>query len=126
MANKVHLIGNMGSDVEIHNFENGNKVGKFSLATNESYKNKQTGETITDTQWHNIVVYNKTAEILEKYTTKGDKLAVYGKIKNRSYESNGETKYITEINVNEFEFITTKKSNNTNVNNPTDENDLPF
>lgn len=101
LKNKVQLIGNLGNNAEIINLDNGKKIAKFALATNETYKNAQ-GEKVTDTQWHNIVAWNKTAEIIEKYTNKGSELMVEGKLTSRSYETKeGEKRYITEVVVNE-------------------------
>ena len=79
--NKVILIGNLGDDVKMHYFEGGNSIGRFPIATSESYTNKQTGEKVINTDWHNIVVRNKLAEICEKYLSKGDKVYVEGKLK---------------------------------------------
>lgn len=108
--NKVMLIGHLGDDVKIHYFEGGNCIGRFPLATNEVYINKQTNEKITSTEWHNLVVRNKAAEICEKYLTKGDKIYVEGRIKSRQWQAeDGSTKYTTEIQVTEFTFLTTKK-----------------
>ena len=102
LRNKVQLIGNLGSDPEIITLESGKKLAKFSIATNESYKNAM-GEKVTDTQWHNVVAWNKTAEIIEKYVTKGNEIAIEGKLTSRSYESKeGEKKYITEVVCNEL------------------------
>ncbi len=102
LRNKVQLIGNLGNDPEIVNLESGNKLAKFSIATNETYKNAQ-GEKVTDTQWHNIVAWGKTAEIVEKYLAKGNEVAVEGKLTTRSYETKeGEKRYITEIRCNEL------------------------
>ena len=75
-VNKVILIGNLGDDIKMHYFEGGNSIGRFPIATSESYTSKQTGEKVTTTDWHNIVVRNKLAEICEKYLTKGDKVYV--------------------------------------------------
>ena len=75
LRNKVQLIGNLGNDPEIITLESGKKLAKFSIATNESYKNSL-GEKITDTQWHNVVAWNKTAEIIEKYVTKGNEIVI--------------------------------------------------
>jgi len=113
--NKVILIGYLGDEVKMHFFEGGNAIGRFPLATNETYTNKQTGERITNTDWHNIVVRNKLAEICEKYLTKGDKVYVEGRIKNRQYEVEGQKRYSTEIQVQEMTFLTTKKDPNTPV-----------
>ena len=102
LRNKVQLIGNLGNDPEIVNLDGGNKLAKFSIATNETYKNAK-GEKVTDTQWHNVVAWGKTAEIVENYLTKGNEVAIEGKLTHRSYENKeGEKKYITEIRCNEL------------------------
>ena len=102
LRNKVQLIGNLGNDPEIITLESGKKLAKFSIATNESYKNA-TGEKVTDTQWHNVIAWNKTAEIIERYVTKGNEIAIEGKLTSRSYETKeGEKKYITEVVCNEL------------------------
>jgi len=102
LRNKVQLIGNLGNDPEVITLESGKKLAKFSIATNESYKNAK-GEKVTDTQWHNVIAWNKTAEIVEKYLAKGNEVAVEGKLTSRSYEDKeGVKKYITEIVVNEL------------------------
>lgn len=102
LRNKVQLIGHLGNDPEIVNLESGTKLAKFSIATNESYKNAQ-GEKVEDTQWHNIVAWGKTAEIVESYLTKGKEVAIEGKLTSRSYETKtGEKRYITEIKCNEL------------------------
>lgn len=113
--NKVMLIGHLGDNVTIHHFENGDCVGKFPLATNESYTNKQTGERVTTTEWHNIVLRNKVAEIFDKYLKKGDKVYLEGKIKTRQWQSeSGEKKYSTEIHISDFTFLTPKNEETTN------------
>ncbi|MCK0160932.1 single-stranded DNA-binding protein [Allomuricauda sp. F6463D] len=102
LKNKVQLIGNLGNDPEIITLENGSKLAKFSIATNESYKNAN-GEKVTDTQWHNIVAWGKLAEITENFLSKGKEVAIEGRLTNRSYENNdGEKRYITEIKCNEL------------------------
>lgn len=102
LRNKVQLIGNLGNDPEIINLESGKTLAKFSIATNESYKNAK-GEKITDTQWHNVVAWGQTAKIVENYLTKGKEVAVEGKLTSRSYETKeGEKRYITEIVCNEL------------------------
>jgi single-strand DNA-binding protein len=107
--NKVILIGHLGDDVKIHNFEGGGCIGRFPLATNESYTNKQTNEKVTNTEWHNIVVRNKAAEICQKYLSKGDKVYVEGRIKTRKWQDDkGIDRYSTEINCQEFTFLNTK------------------
>ncbi|MBT8281037.1 MAG: single-stranded DNA-binding protein [Flavobacteriaceae bacterium] len=108
--NKVMLIGHLGDEVKLHYFEGGNCIGRFPIATNESYTNKQTGEKVTTTEWHNIVVRNKAAEICEKYLNKGDKIYVEGRLKTRQWQGeDGVTKYTTEIHVQDFTFLTSKQ-----------------
>ena len=102
MRNKVTLIGNLGQDPEVKELNGGNKLAKFSLATNETYRNKA-GEKVTDTQWHNLTAWGKTADIVEKYLKKGSEVAVEGKIVNRSYnDKEGNKRYITEIEVRDL------------------------
>ncbi|MEM6684520.1 MAG: single-stranded DNA-binding protein [Bacteroidota bacterium] len=102
LRNRVQLIGNLGNDPEIINLDDGKKIAKFSLATNETYKNSQ-GDKVENTYWHNLIAWNKVADIVEKYLLKGKEIAVEGKLTNRSYETDeGETKYVTEILVNEI------------------------
>ena len=102
LRNKVQLIGNLGNNPEIINLESGKTLAKFSIATNESYKNAS-GEKVIDTQWHNVVAWGKTAEIIEKYVTKGKEVAVEGKLTSRSYETKeGEKRYVTEVVCNEL------------------------
>lgn len=108
--NKVMLIGHLGDEVKIHYFEGGNCIARFPVATNETYTSKQTGEKITNTEWHNIVVRNKAAEVCEKYLTKGDKVYVEGRLKTRQWQGeDGITRYTTEIHVQDFTFLSTKK-----------------
>lgn len=107
--NKVMLIGHLGDDVKIHYFDKGNCLARFPVATNETFTNRQTNERVTNTEWHNVVVRNKLAELCEKYLSKGDRVYVEGRIKTRSYEQDGLKKYSTEIHANEMTFLTTKK-----------------
>jgi len=96
MRNKVQLIGNVGNDPEIKTFDGGKKVVNFTLATNESYKNDK-GEKVEQTEWHRISAWGNTAEIIEKFVTKGKEIAIEGKLTHRSYDDkNGEKRYITE------------------------------
>jgi single-strand DNA-binding protein len=95
-VNKVILIGNLGRDPEIMTFDNGVKKASFSLATTESYKNKD-GQRVDQTEWHNIVLWRGLAEVAEKYLKKGGQIYLEGKIKTRSYEQDGVKKYVTEI-----------------------------
>lgn len=115
--NKVILIGNLGDEVKMHYFDDQNCVGRFPIATSESYTNKQTGEKITNTDWHNIVVRNGLAKVCEKYLSKGDKVYVEGKLKNRQWEQDGVKRYSTEVQVNEMTMLSTK-NNSANANNP--------
>ena len=102
LRNKVQLIGNLGNDPEIINLESGKTLAKFAIATNESYKNAQ-GEKVTDTQWHNIVAWGKTAQIVEKYVGKGKEVAIEGKLTTRSWEDKDGIKlYTTEVVCNEL------------------------
>ncbi|WP_159022437.1 single-stranded DNA-binding protein [Formosa sp. L2A11] len=114
--NKVMLIGHLGDDVKMHYFEGGGCVGRFPLATNETYMSKQTNERVTNTEWHNIVVRNKGAEICEKYLTKGDKIYVEGRLKTRKWQDeSGQERYSTEIQCTDFTFLTTKKESLANA-----------
>lgn len=102
LKNSVQLIGHLGQDPEIVNLDSGSKLAKFSIATSDSYRNAK-GEKVEDTQWHNIVAWGKTAEIVENYLVKGKQVAVEGKLIHRSYETKeGDTRYITEIKCNEL------------------------
>ena len=135
--NKVMLIGHLGDDVKIHYFDGGGCIGRFPLATNEVYTNKTSGEKVTNTDWHNVVVRNKAAEICEKYLSKGDKIYIEGRIKTRKWQDQDQKdRYTTEVKVDEFTFLTTKKNDATGQNpdssapptvedNPP-ESDLPF
>jgi len=135
--NKVMLIGYLGDEIKMHYFEGGNALGRFPIATNETYTNRQTGEKVTNTEWHNVVVKNKLAEICEKYLSKGDKIYCEGKIKTRQWEQEGLKRYTTEIHVVEMTFLSTKKSTEntpppiketpSSTDKPVEENDdLPF
>ncbi|MDO7136030.1 single-stranded DNA-binding protein [Algibacter lectus] len=113
LKNKVQLIGNVGNEPEITNLESGKKVAKFSMATNEFYKNPE-GEKQQDTQWHNIVAWGKIAEIVEKYVGKGKEVALEGKLTSRSYETKeGEKRYVTEVVVDEILLLGIKGENAT-------------
>ena len=129
--NKVMLIGHLGDNVKMHYFEGGGSIGRFPLATNESYTKKDTGEKVTQTEWHNIVVRNKAAEICEKYLSKGDRVYIEGKIKTRKWQDeSGNHRYSTEINVDDFTFLTTKGTADAGggypAASPEKKDDLPF
>ena len=115
--NKVMLIGHLGDDVKMKHFDGGGCIGRFPLATNETYTNKSTNEKVTNTDWHNIVVRNKAAEICEKYLAKGDKVYVEGRIKTRKWQDDkGNDRYSTEINCTEFTFLSNKNEDVVNSN----------
>lgn len=110
LKNKVQLIGNLGNAPEVRNTESGKKLVRFSVATNESYRNA-TGEKITETQWHNLVAWGKTAENAEKYLSKGSEVVIDGKLVSGNYlDKEGNKKYFTEVLVNEFLLVGNKPS----------------
>ena len=97
-VNKVILVGNLGKDPEVTSLESGVKVASFSIATSESYKDKNSGEKITKTEWHNITLWRGLAEVAEKYLNKGSQVYIEGKLQTRSYEDKeGVTRYRTDI-----------------------------
>src|ERR1044071_4041155 len=96
-VNKVILIGRLGKDPEVRNLDNGAVVANFSIATSESYKDRTTGEKKEVTEWHNIVVWRALAEISQKYLHKGDQVYIEGKLRTRSWEKDGITRYTTEV-----------------------------
>ena len=115
LKNSVRLVGNLGMDPEVKSFDNNRKLAKMSLATNETYKNDK-GEKITDTQWHNLVLWGTQAKFAEEYLKKGDEIAIEGKLSSRSYvDKDGNKKYATEVVVNEFMKIG-QKNNKPNLN----------
>ena len=108
LRNKVQLIGNIGNTPEIITLESGKKLAKFSIATNEKYKNAN-GELITNTDWHSLVAWNNTAEIVERFATKGKEVAIEGKLTTRTYDDkDGNKRYITEVIVNEILLLGSK------------------
>ena len=96
-VNKVILVGNLGRDPEVRHLENGTPVASFSLATSESYKDRTSGERKTNTEWHNVVLWRGLAEVAEKFLHKGDQVYIEGKLRTRSWEKDGVTRYTTEI-----------------------------
>ncbi len=140
MINKVTILGRVGKDPEVRVVSGSTSVANFSIATSESYKDRTTGEKKENTEWHNVVLWRSLAEIAAKYVHKGDLIYIEGKIKTRSWEKDGVTRYTTEIIADELRMISTKNNAkpaeqtqssestnnapNTQSNNSTD--DLPF
>ena len=128
-VNKVILVGNLGKDPEVRYLDNGVAVANFSLATSENYKNKQ-GERVSQTEWHNIVLWRGLAEVAEKYLKKGSSIYIEGKIKNRKWEDkDGNTRYNTEILGDNMTMLGAKPSSeDTSIKTNTQEtnDDLPF
>ncbi len=131
------LIGNLGKDPEVRHLQDGTSVANFPLATSDSYKRKDTGEVITTTDWHNIVVWRGLADVVEKYVKKGDKIYVEGRLRTRSYQNDkGETRYITEIVADELLMLTPPAQQRQQPQAPTpqapttpldeEDDDLPF
>jgi len=111
LRNNLRLMGNLGSAPEVKTTNNGKKLAKFSLATNESYTD-QSGKRVSETQWHNLVAWGKQAELAEKFLTKGKEVAIEGKLTNRNYtDKNGQKRYVTEILVNEILLLGSNKTN---------------
>ena len=107
LKNSVQLIGRLGKDPEVKTFGDKKKAA-FSIATSDTYKNSK-GEKVEDTQWHNLVIWGKLADVADKYLKKGSEVAIEGKLVHRVYETDkGEKRYITEINVNDFVMLGTK------------------
>nr|WP_294773965.1 single-stranded DNA-binding protein [uncultured Flavobacterium sp.] len=102
MKNRVQLIGHVGQEPEVKAFDGGKKVANITIATNDYYTNDK-GEKVENTEWHKVVAWGKTAEIIEKYVTKGKEIAIDGKLTHRSYEDKDGTKrYVTEVVVNDI------------------------
>lgn len=115
-VNKVILIGNLGKDPEVRHLDNGRAVANFSLATSETYKNKN-GERVTTTEWHNIVMWSPLAEIAEKYFRKGNQIYIEGKLQTRTYDDkDGVRRYITEVVGQNFSFIGSKNEGGPEAN----------
>ena len=109
LRNKVQLIGNLGMNPELKELEGGRKVAKFTLATNEYYNNKK-GEKVQETQWHNIVAWGKTAELMEQLLDKGKEVMIEGKLTNRTWDDkDGNKRYITEVVANDLTYDTKRR-----------------
>lgn len=132
--NRHCLIGNLGKDPEQIIFDNGNKRTTFPLATTHKWKDKNTGETKIDTQWHNIVANGRYADLTNDYLSKGTKVYIEGRSKTRAYGDDNNKKYITEVHVNYVEFLSQRKEQGTpldsmppkNQTKVEEEDDLPF
>jgi len=110
LRNSVQLIGNLGMDPEVKQVSNGNKMARFSLATTETYKN-QKGEKVTETQWHNLIIWGGLAEVAEKYLKKGKQIAVEGRLETNTYDDKeGNRKFYTQIKVNDLVMLDGKVS----------------
>ena len=108
LRNKVQLIGRLGQDPEIVSFDDGNKMAKFAIATDDSYKDKQ-GQKVERTQWHNVVVRGGLVNVVENYVSKGQEIAIEGKLSNRSWDDkDGSKRYITEVVCNELLLLGSK------------------
>lgn len=102
LRNKVQLVGNVGNDPEIREFEGGKKLVNLVIATNDRFANDK-GEKVEQTEWHRLVAWGKTAEIIERYVVKGKEVAIEGKLTHRSYDDkNGEKRFITEVVITEL------------------------
>lgn len=111
LKNSVQLIGNLGNDPQVKHLESGKVVANLSIATSDTFKNKE-GEKVENTQWHDLVVWGKTAEVVEKYLKKGSKVAIEGKLTHRNYDDkDGNKRYVTEIVVNELLMLGDKREN---------------
>ena len=113
-VNKVILVGNVGNDPEVRYMPNGNAVANISIATSDSWKDRNTGEQQERTEWHRVVFFNRLAEIVEQYVKKGTKLYLEGRLQTRSYEQDGVKKYSTEIVANEMQMLDSRGAAETN------------
>jgi single-strand DNA-binding protein len=124
-VNKVILVGNVGNDPEVKHLDQDVKVAKFRMATSESFRAKN-GERVTTTEWHNIVLWRGLAGVAEQYVKKGSRLYIEGKITNRQYEKDGETKYFTEIVANNMVMLDSKDTSEPNANRASTTNENQF
>ena len=143
-VNKVILIGNLWKDPDVRHLENGATVANFPIATSENYKDRKTGEKVSQTEWHNIVVWRGLADITERYLKKGDKVYIEGKLRTRSWQDqDGNTKYTTEVVADNLTMLgkspdnstsppsqpaaaTSSTTQNEDFSGPDDSDDLPF
>ena len=135
--NKVILIGNLGKDPEVRHLENGATVANFSIATSETYKDRKSGEKVSQTEWHNIVLWRGLAEVAERFLKKGDKIYIEGKLKTRSWQDQeGNNRYTTEVIADNMTMLGKVGDNNNNTkeekaivddfSGPNENDDLPF
>ena len=138
--NKVILIGNLGKAPETRTLESGVVMSRFPIATSETYKNRKSGEKTSHTEWHNIVLWRRLAEVAEKYLNKGDKILIEGRIRSRSWEDkeSGQMRFITEILADQMQMIGSVKKSSEDFNeaqepstsfieeSPIEQEDLPF
>jgi len=127
-VNKVIVLGRLGRDPEVRSLDNGNMVANFSVATSETYKDKSTGEKKEKTEWHNIVMWGKAAEIAQKYLKKGDQVYIEGKLQTRSWEKDGVTRYTTEVVGNTLTLLGANNNSGSSEGNVSSDgsDDLPF
>ncbi len=110
-VNKVILVGRLGKEPEVRHLENGASVANFPIATSEVYKDRNTGERKEQTEWHNIVLWRGLADVAEKYLNKGDLVYIEGKLRTRSWEKDGVTRYTTEVVGDNMTMLSPKGSN---------------
>ena len=123
-VNKVILVGRLGKDPDVRNLENGATVANFTMATSETYKDKTTGERKEITEWHNIVLWRGLADVAAKYLHKGDMVYIEGKLRTRSWEKEGVTRYTTEIVGDNMTMLGTKPSGGNAEYSPADRADV--
>ncbi len=111
-VNKVILVGNVGNEPECRTMPNGNSVANISVATSETWKDKNTSEQQERTEWHRVVFFNRLAEIVEQYVKKGSKLYIEGRLQTRSWEQDGIKRYTTEIVANEMQMLDSRGGTN--------------
>lgn len=125
--NKVMLIGRIGEAIKLTYFDGGNCLGRFPLATNEEYINKSTNEKVVETDWHNVVVRNKLAEVVEKYTAKGDLIYIEGKLRTRQWQTeDGSMRYVTEIYAVDINLLPNRRDNQPATEADEPKGNLPF
>lgn len=129
--NKCIILGNLGQDPKIQNMPSGGAVTSISVATSESWKDKNTGQDEKRVEWHRIVFFNKLAEIAGQYLTKGSKVYIEGSLRTRTWDKDGEKRYTTEIVANEMQMLDSKGEGGSSANNSTQQtpefdDDIPF